>query len=359
MPFIAKYKSMIAYLLFIAVFSLAAFEVVLRVEKRNITWSEGVGHGYVSYYNEVKPTWFHTWTPNDSVMLDHGDFKYPVKTNSLGLRDREFKYNDPAAKHILCIGDSYTEGVGAPYDSSWPRLMQNYLNTAGPAAEVIDAGVSGSDPFYEYMLYKYKLLPCQARYVMLCINSSDCTDYIFRGGMERFKPNGTTEFNKGPWFEPLYHYSYVMRFLINDIKHYPNANLFVRDTTAKSALVQKGMLEIVQVIDSMNRLAAQQQARLLVVIHPCIGELLYNSSDNRNYKMRFEEMQAILESKSICVINLWQPLGAHFNRQNYLQYSYVHDSHYNGRGYNIMAREILNEINRKYPQYWNDTIAVQ
>jgi hypothetical protein len=48
--------------------------------------------------------------------------------------------------------------------------------------------------------------------VLLTINSTDFADFIYRGGLERFKENGKLKFRFGPWFEPIYAELYRQKY---------------------------------------------------------------------------------------------------------------------------------------------------
>jgi hypothetical protein len=221
------YRKVTTYFFFLLCFTLVVFEILLRLAGINATWSENTGHGYISYYGKTLKSWYHVHQPNTEFDQDNRDFKYHHKVNSLGLRDREDFFSDSTPCKVICVGDSYTEGVGAPADSTYPHFLEQKLNDAGYSCQVLNAGVAGSDPFYEYVLVRDKLIQLHPDYVVVDINSTDITDFIFRGGLERFKADGSVVYNKGPWFAGLYHWSYVVRFIMNNLLDYKRGNLFV------------------------------------------------------------------------------------------------------------------------------------
>src|ERR1043165_5059079 len=162
-------KQLVVWILLTLIF----LEIGLRITKLYTTWSERTGQGYVSYYGQVRPTWYNTYAPDTTFYLDHGDFKYLYKTNSLGIREAELSEpeNDSTCR-ILTLGDSFTDGVGAPLDSSWPKMLQADLNRENRNVDIYNAGISGADPFYEYTLLRDKLLKYKPNIVMVGINSS-------------------------------------------------------------------------------------------------------------------------------------------------------------------------------------------
>lgn len=81
-----------------------------------------------------------------------GGVEYPVYTNSLGLRDgsaREVQLT-PAKRRILFVGDSFTEGIGIPFDSTFAGIVGNKTD-----AEVLNSGVVGYSPRLYYLKTKY------------------------------------------------------------------------------------------------------------------------------------------------------------------------------------------------------------
>src|ERR1041385_5795637 len=95
-------------------------ELIIRWSGVFNTYMERIGGDYSTYYNQVYPTWCWTYTPGKIFNMRHGEFNYVYKTNSLGIREREFpKEKDDSVTRIITIGDSFTDGVGAPYDSSY------------------------------------------------------------------------------------------------------------------------------------------------------------------------------------------------------------------------------------------------
>lgn len=348
-------RSKIIYPLFIVLFTLVSFEIILRLFKTNITWSEKTGHGYESYYNKPTKSWFHTWEPNSEFDLDNGDFICHYKTNSLGLREKEVVFQDSLLHRIICIGDSYTEGVGAPYDSSYPRFLSSYLNQAGFKNEVYNAGVAASDPFYEYELLKEKLLHYEPQYLLLDINSSDITDYIERGGFGRFKPNGTAVYNKGPWFEPYYKNFYIVRFVLHKILGYTMGNLFLTKHEFYDEYAPRAVQEISSAVDSFSVLAKQNHFKLLVILQPIASDVAYKSEYNSFLKNLNSDFGIVLKNRGIMAINLFEPMKEKINRDNMDQYSYRNDSHYKPAGYDLFTQVLLATTKKEYPNFWADS----
>jgi lysophospholipase L1-like esterase len=85
-----------------------------------------------------------------------GKAPYTVATNSLGFKDataRDVPLQS-AAPRLMFIGDSFTEGLGVPWEHSWAGLVAKALSAQG--IEVLNAGVSSYCPKTVY--YKTKAL---------------------------------------------------------------------------------------------------------------------------------------------------------------------------------------------------------
>jgi lysophospholipase L1-like esterase len=100
----------------------------------------------------------HQHRPNREAKLMGVD----VRTNSKGLRDREFSYErTPGTLRIIALGDSFTEGWGVPYEDTFPKRIEKMYADHGVKAEVINTGVGNYNTIQEVEyflteLYKYQ-----------------------------------------------------------------------------------------------------------------------------------------------------------------------------------------------------------
>ena len=327
-----------AYLCFVFFAVLVAAEAYLRITGKYDTFPESIGKRYTTYYNDVFPTWYFVNKPNKKYTPENSDFQYPYQTNSLGLREKEFgKQKKDSSIRIFVTGDSFAEGQGAPYDSTWVHLLGTYLAKDSVHAEVLNTGVAGSDPVYNYVFHRDVLKGYQSDYIFVCINYSDFTDYLMRGGLERFRADGTTHYRKGPWYEPLYHYSYFARGVIEKAGQFPFRGMFTNEQDFLSSADQ-AMECYSAVIDSFNTLAKAGSSHIVVVLFSTPLGIGYNNNMNRKFRQCFAEIQQKLAKKNIACINIWDDLKQQLSTLNYLQYSYPHDPHFNPYGYNVMAR---------------------
>jgi lysophospholipase L1-like esterase len=334
------------YISVILISSLLISEVYLRLTNTFNTHTENIGQSYSSYYNISLPTWYHTWNPNDSFLLDHSDFKFPYQTNNLGLREKNIEKHKPdSVTRIITMGDSYTEGVGASYDSAWPRILEMNLNCS-QRVQVINAGVSGSDPFYDYIFYRDKLRDYNPSLLVASFNSSDFTDFILRGGLERFQQDGTTHYTKGPWFEPLYHYSHLYRALFHYQRPYPYKGIFVTSNELNNYITES-IKQYVDVMDSLNRMTATDSSKLIVMVYPVPTEILFENQININTKNAMKALCSQLTGKGITCVNLWDDLQTALKGKEEKDFTYTHDKHYNNYGYSVMGNALIKHLTNK------------
>jgi len=71
------------------------------------------------------------------------DFSMEVKTNSMGLRDKEYDFGSLGQKRVLLLGDSFTFGYGVNVEDNFASKLAELLNDNGKNWIVINAGHGG------------------------------------------------------------------------------------------------------------------------------------------------------------------------------------------------------------------------
>jgi hypothetical protein len=71
----------------------------------------------------------HALKPNLSTEVRWGSARYPLRTDSLGMRiaDRGAAPSGNAKYRILFLGDSFTEGIGVPYEQTFVALIRKRI----------------------------------------------------------------------------------------------------------------------------------------------------------------------------------------------------------------------------------------
>ena len=171
--------------------------------------------------------------------------------------------------------NSFTEGQGAPSESTWLSVLGQQFNSATNSThiQVINGGVGGSDPFYEYQLFSDKLIQYEPDLVLLVINVSDVWDTIVRGGFERFKPDNQIQFSEPPPLNSIYGWSHLVRFVVHDFFEFTHLAI------SRSEIERRGedaVQKIKQAISRFEETTDSIGAKFLVVLHPGYSELVQN-----------------------------------------------------------------------------------
>jgi lysophospholipase L1-like esterase len=317
--------------------SFLAGEVFLRVSGVTKTWSERWVHGWTNQYGVQLPHHYHLFAPDISFRNANPEFDYLHTTNKLGyvgpLPDA-----DKIGERIVFIGDSFTEGVGASSpDSSCPKLFQNILRRNYPqeAFEVLNFGVGGNDVVYAT---KY-LMDSTARFnpdlVIMMFNSTDISDIAQRGGWDRFMMDGTTRFQRGPWFLPLFRHLHLFRLLIINGLKYDSELLIPKERVEQT--IRNALEESVSTAIKADSLVRGFGAEFLFVLMPTGHEL---ATHRERTSIQFMGVQQTLENHNINVLNLWEVMAKNVNSDNVERYSWTHDGHYKHTGY-LMIAEII------------------
>jgi lysophospholipase L1-like esterase len=335
-------KKSFGYYIYLSIIVLLALEILLRIFGINETYSESIGQSYQSYFNIVSKNYYQTWRSNDTFVLDHKDFKYNYITNEIGLREisiDSFKKKSSDTFRILTLGDSFTEGVGAPYDSTFPYLLEKKLQLKNLNCKVYNAGASGSDPFFNYVFYKDKLKNLNPHLIIIAINSSDINDYFFRGGMERFQNNFTVKTKKGPRYETLYKHSYIFRLLIVNILR-KKKQMFISDAEYKT-IIKDFSQDFLKLMSDFEKKMGDYTC-LLIVAFPAPSESK-NSYIRKNIiiKKTFEQLLSESQSNNIYVKSLFPEFNALINKHNFYDFTFKNDGHFNSNGYEHFASYLL------------------
>lgn len=310
---------------------LMALELMLRVKGMYVTSNEKAMNMYMYRYRTSTPTNVHSWKKNERVNYHQAEFSYINQCNEFGVREFPLDsfLKDTSTVKILCLGDSFTEGDGAPYDSSWVRRVEYLANQNHKKNYAFfNAGVCGSDVFFNHQWLKTDVAQLKPQVVIECINTSDIDDVIWRGGAERFNNDGTTKGKVGPRWEFFYKFSHLFRAFVHEALKY-NTNLTKPSQEAEA---------ILRIKEELNRNATycQQQGIVYkVFLQPCPHEIRDSSTANKQF---FSQLSTLP-----FVVNLTQPLMAKLTPQNINQYSWPINGHYNSLGYQILGDVIYDE----------------
>jgi hypothetical protein len=127
-----------------------------------------------------EPNRFAGWTHTPGVdgwaqrcLRGKPEWRVHTRINSRGLRDREIPYERQSAFRVLVLGDSFTEGLQVPVESTFSKLLEQRLGNAGAPIEVLNAGVSGYGTDSELFFYLAEGWKYRPDLVLLVFNTSN------------------------------------------------------------------------------------------------------------------------------------------------------------------------------------------
>jgi hypothetical protein len=300
------------------------------VEKRN-------GY-YQSPYNQNMGNYYNKNEANKEYKLKSSEFEFARFSNSLGYSDKEWALEKPEnKKRVLAIGDSFTEGDGSPYDSTYPYLLNILLDTN--YFEVLNAGICGSDPLFGYKNFTDILLSFNPDVVLQTVSSDDLFfDIPLRGGFERFKKDKKLKLKKGPSWEIIaatsYFYRWVLEIFGFDVNkpYLGNKNNNVDNLNAL-------LTDLVIKYDSV---ANENKVKVVWIIKPLKHEFkdnkyVFNYSEFKNTTSNFTNTEII------DLLPFYHQYSIDSNKP-YSHYYWEIDGHHNAKGYYMMAGILKNEI---------------
>lgn len=141
------------------------------------------------YAKQVKqrsthPAMSHEHAPNREALL----MGVSVRTNSLGLRDRELdRVKPPGVHRVLVLGDSMTLGWGTQEEHTYPKVLERLLNRSVARVEVINTGVGNYNSAQEVAYFRERGILLQPDEVILgfYINDAEPTPPPNENGIAR------------------------------------------------------------------------------------------------------------------------------------------------------------------------------
>lgn len=338
-------KTLTAKLLVVSIAVWVAFilvEILLIFNGTTHTYSENRYGYYRSPFLYDSTDIYHLVHNRDTLREFSPEFNYMFPVNSLGFPDKDWNVaKDTGVYRILTLGDSFTQGVGAPHDSSYPVILSKILTAGGIKAEVLNAGVAGSDPVFNYKNMHDRLLQYKPDLVVQAVSENDVlNDFSIMGGFERYLNDSCMRSPNITPNETLYALSHTMRLVMREIGYD-----FRMPGNLKTAIPAAKRGEILQtVISKYQSLAQTNGFKVLVVFFPTKRESL-----NHRYEFDFEAYEKLnAEGDNLHILNLFPCYSNTFTGKADIEnYYWAIDAHHNSRGYALMANCVANYILEK------------
>jgi hypothetical protein len=259
----------------------------------------------------------HGFKPNFSGQMRWGSNRYDIFTNSLGFRDASVREvpNEATHRRVLVMGDSFTEGLGLPFEDTFAGKLYLAGQAAADKTEFLDAGVSGYSPTIYYAKTKYFLeRGLKFDEVIVASDVSDvqdeatayfCIDEIpeYRAHCKDKRSARGPTVRAGFWhFEPRDSFA-LSDVLVNIVKHHLywytgiTANRIRHDTKGGWTIpdfdvgsyaplgVGGGIERSVKHMQALADLLASRGIPLTIVVYPWPVQLYLNDRDSRQIKI--------------------------------------------------------------------------
>lgn len=333
----ATFKSNITLALATVFVVLFCAETVLRFMNsyKDISEKE-LSYVYKSSHVKLTNGWYQVWN-KDHYLGDGVRFNHFRKINSEGLSDVEFPLVKPNNEiRILGIGDSFTEGHGADADSTWLKFLEREMKldtSHSHNLRFMNAGVCGSDPFFEYVLLRDKLLKYKPDIAIFQFCENDITDVISRGGMDRFNEDGSVSYLKGPTIsEFFFASSFILRLF--------NPSFIQRFEEFNSKEMYNAFKEFRRFFKLLNELTLQNKIKVYLCFLPTSFDQ-YSADEAAFFKPIFNNYPDLI------------PISFRFylQRNHWLFYNkfrkicyWENNGHYNAKGYKLLSDAIYEVV---------------
>jgi hypothetical protein len=261
----------------------------------------------------------------------------------MGLSEREISTKkSPDELRIIALGDSFTEGMGAGYESTWPRVLEIELASAMPGrpVTVVNAGISGSDVCFEYVLLRDRLLALSPSLVIVAINDTDVSDMVRRGGMERFRDDGSVAYaREAPSWEWLYAISFITRTFTVSVLH---LDWLLMTPEERDRVESEAALLIIDTLRDFWALSQEKGFDLALVFHPKeVDELAMNS-----FSPQFTQvLESMANDGRFAVIDLLSYYTEHgLMTEAPSEYFWPIDGHHTPAAYEIMGKAVATRL---------------
>lgn len=331
------------------IFCLLLLELFFHISGINKTYSEKRSGIYQSVFSTQSTDSVRAYSTNNSHKLLAPEFDYLRTTNNDGFSDFPF-YTDTNKVLIQTYGDSFTEGDGAPFDSSYPAILRKLLAKQSDKYIVQNYGICGNDPgFYANQFAKVGR-KYEPNVLIMGYGTGDfIVDFLSRGGLERFDEKGWHT-RKGPWWEIIYATNYTSRYVFHALGYeYNNFFMSESERMEQFKIDEKKWIEVFRKISALVK---ESDCKVLLFKKPERNEIVHNTYQ---YNMSFFDDYLATDSVFIH-IDLMEKYHAKglTSQENTVPYYWPLDGHHNSNGYRVMAEILYDALNDKFPEYFWD-----
>lgn len=212
--------------------------------------------------------------------LEYNFEGYLIKTNSDGLRDKEYTVKKPENTfRIIELGGSFTFGMGSPVEQIYPTLLENKLNQEfSKNYDIINLGLFGINAVQEIEMLKLKGLKYSPDLVIIDYSLDDTQlDTVSTQSSFKFFLRGINNFLLRKSIAYSYFRSVVVKLKATSRNDKFIANLNNIDISKKKYLDYlntiysddyKGLHEVQDAMKELYGLSKQYSFKVLIVFTP-------------------------------------------------------------------------------------------
>lgn len=290
-----------------------------------------------------------TIKPDSEGVVVKPEFKMSFKTNSLGLRDIEYRGDKKGLYKIFCLGDSMTFGYGVDEKDTFVRLLsQDLYRATGKEVQTINGGRQGYD-IDRYVLL-FNDIGLQYKPEMLIIFfyiGNDFGDEIKKGNNIKLENNCTGSFSLRDIKKYLSTHSHLYVWIKRRLDSFSLFNMLLIKIGARevgdiylsdySAVMQSKVQRAQVAFEEISDIAKKNNCELLVVSIPDSKQLDKNLIYNHRYWDMDKPNKILANIMHKTNIRYYDLLPA-FRKEGGTRFYYKMDGHLNKAGHYEVAK---------------------
>jgi lysophospholipase L1-like esterase len=304
-----------------------------------------------------------------------GKVSHPISTNSLGFKDqvtREVPLQSSSYR-LLLIGDSFTEGIGFPYEKTFVGLVDEALKDHN--VEVLNAAVASYSPaiYLKKVEYLLKTVGLKFEHLIVFLDISDIddemTNYRIREGRVVWvgeKDWGIRDFVfeytglvKNIWIviekiqESLSRDPERLRSQ-EDKKYGTNRyrSLWTIKEEVFTEYGRGGVQRAIEHMDTLYELLQEHDIGMTVAVYPWPDQIIHHDLNSRQVKI----WRQWASRHSVTFLNFFpyfiQPDS---DPKSFLSEYFIEgDVHWNEKGHQLMAHALMEQLQEKNPSLFTN-----
>jgi lysophospholipase L1-like esterase len=267
------------------------------------------------------------------------EYSFRYKLDEYGLNNCK-SCRETGKLGILALGDSFTWGMGAKSEKSWPQQLEDVLIARGATnIRVCNAGVPGSDPIYAFEAYKNVYRSAfEPDILIVAFNASDMNDIVIRGG-----PNRTAR-KEAAITSPTWLRWYASSLLYRSIKRSSekiDPDLLIPESE-KQALFFNAMTILFENMLQINQYEALRGKKVIFLYTPIMLDFQQPETTMSDLVAEGRNMGLMM----IDATEYFKAAGVHAG--NVQDYFWLKDSHNNEKGYAIIANAVADYLLKNF-----------